>query len=87
MGRIIMKVRKNIGILQNYHKNANGIYVNEYLWYLPNGYNSARFEMPNDGQFGEDYIAMAGMIDFYTERIGFTDSQKMFEKLLKNAKR
>lgn len=87
MGRKHMKIRNNIGILQNYHKNENGIYVNEYLWILPNGYQSARIEFPDDGQFAEDYLAMVEMIDPYAERLKLIRSQRTIERVKKKAGR
>ena len=82
-----MKVRNNIGILQNYHQNANGIYINEYLLILPNGYPSARIEFKNDGQFAEDYLTLVEMIDPYAERLGLTRSQRTIERVRKKAGR
>lgn len=82
-----MKVRNNIGILQNYHQNEKGIYINEYLLILPNGYRSARIEFPNDGQFAEDYLALVEMIDPYSERLKLTRSQKTLERVRRKAGR
>lgn len=82
-----MKIRKNIGLLQNYHKNAQGIYINEYLLVLPNGYRSARIEFPNDGQFAEDYLTLIEMIDPYAERLQLTRTQKTIDRVKKKAGR
>lgn len=82
-----MKIRNNIGILQNYHRNDNGIYINEYFLVLPNGYRSARIEFPNDGQFAEDYLALIEMIDPYAERLRLTRTQKTIERVKKKAGR
>ena len=82
-----MKVRNNIGILQNYHQNEKGIYINEYLLILPNGYPSARIEFQNDGQFALDYLTLVEMIDPYAERLGFLKSQKTLERVRRKAGR